>query len=77
MLPHSPTRWQCFSYNARPELTLCAVEAGPARSALALSVIGAAQGSVVAVTRVDAVRAPVARGAGCTEEEGVLVKAQH
>lgn len=40
-------------------LTLRAVEPRPARSALAFPVVGAAEGPVVAVARVDAVRAPV------------------
>lgn len=40
-------------------LTLCAVEPRPAGSALAFPVVGAAEGPVVAVARVDAVRAPV------------------
>lgn len=44
-------------------LTLRAVEPRPAWSAFAFPVVGAAEGPVVAVARVDAVRAPVRRGA--------------
>lgn len=40
-------------------LTLCAVEARPARSAFTFPVVGAAKGPIVAVACVDAVRAPV------------------
>lgn len=43
---------------SRP-LTLRAVEAGPAGSAFTFPVVGAAEGPVVAVACVDAVRAPV------------------
>ena len=45
-------------------LTLSAVEPRPARSAFAFAfpIVGAAEGPVVAVACVDAVRAPVRRG---------------
>lgn len=46
-------------------LTLCAVESSPAGAAPALPIIGAALGSVVTVTRVEAIRAPVSRWTGC------------
>lgn len=42
-------------------LTLGAVETRPARSAFTFAVVGAAEGPVVAVARVDAVWAPVCR----------------
>lgn len=43
-------------------LTLSAVEPRPAWGAFAFPVVGAAESPVVAVARVDAVRAPVRRG---------------
>lgn len=49
-LPLGPGGWP---------LTLRAVEPRPARSALAFPIVGAAEGPIVAVARVDAVRAPV------------------
>lgn len=53
---------------AGERLTLGAVESSPARAAPAFPVVGAALGSVVTVTRVETVGAPVARGTGCTGE---------
>lgn len=49
-------------------LTLCAVESGPARAAPALPIVGTALGSVVTVTRVETIRAPVPRGTGCRRQ---------
>lgn len=53
---------------AAERLTLGAVESSPARAAPALPVVGAALGSVVTVTRVETIGAPVPRGTGCTRE---------
>lgn len=49
-------------------LTLCAVESGPAGAAPALPIVGTALGSVVTVTRVETIRAPVPRGTGCRRQ---------
>lgn len=49
-------------------LTLCAVESGPAGAAPALPIVGIALGSVVTVTRVEAIGAPVPRGTGCRRQ---------
>lgn len=47
---------------------MCAVESGPAP---ALSIIGAALGSVVTVTRVETIRAPVPRATGCRRQRDI------
>lgn len=57
--PPSPDFW--WASEGVP-LTLSAVEPRPARSAFAFPVVGAAEGPVVAVACMDAVRAPVRRG---------------
>ena len=58
-LPPNPDFWRA---SEGVPLTLSAVEPRPARSAFAFPIVGAAEGPVVAVACVDAVRAPVRRG---------------
>lgn len=58
----------CLLTGRRERLTLCAVESGPAGAAPALPIIGTALGSVVTVTRVETIRAPVPRGTGCRRQ---------
>lgn len=55
-------------------LTLSAVKSSPARAAPALPVVGTALGSVVTVTRIETIGAPVPRGTGCARESRDTVK---
>lgn len=58
----------CVYYLGGKRLTLCAVESSPAGAAPALAVVGTALGSVVTVTRVETIRAPVPRRTSCRRQ---------